>query len=40
MASSQVTGFQSFSLYTGGCLSALTIEANDEVMTTLFTVGA
>lgn len=39
-ASSQVTGFHSFSLYTFAWLLTLTMEAKEDVMTTLFTVGA
>jgi hypothetical protein len=38
--SSHVTGFQFFSLYTFSCALTLTIDANEDVTTTLFTDGA
>jgi hypothetical protein len=38
--SSHVTGFQFFSLYTFSCALILTIDANEDVTTTLFTDGA
>ena len=40
MASSQVTGFQFFSLYVLGFVLGSTIAAKDDVTTTRFTVGA